>query len=117
HLWLPAMAIGLATLFAGLVWLVQTRSPDDAGLQLTPLAVALSFIATAIALRGEAGWIALGWAVEGTTLWWVGLRLRIRPLRLMALALLGGAIWRILFVETPASWNREDFWLLLNAYA
>ena len=117
RLWLPALALALGAFLAGLVYWVQKRSPDDAALQLVPLAVAASMIAVAIGLRAEAGWIALGWAVEGAALWWVGLRLRVVPIRMFAAAFLVLAAGRFFFVETPDIWRRELYYPLFNAYA
>ena len=45
-------------------------------------------IAVAVGLRAQSPWIALGWAVEGAALWWVGLRLRVVPIRAFAAAFL-----------------------------
>lgn len=117
RLWLPPLALGLGALLAGLVSLVQFRSPDDAPLQLVPLAISTSLVAVAVALRAEAPWIALGWAVEGTALWWVGLRLRVVPIRVFAAAFLLLACGRFLFVNTPDVWNRALTYPALNDYA
>ena len=75
RLWLPVAAIGLAVVYAALGWFIQHRLPEDAWLQLSAAAAGFSFIAVAVALRGEAAWISLGWAVEGAALWWFGLRI------------------------------------------
>ena len=117
RLWLPALALALGAVLAALVYWVQKRSPDDAGLQLVPLAVAASTIAIAVGLRAEAGWIALGWAVEGAALWWVGLRLRVVPIRMFAAAFLVLAAGRFLLIETPDIWSMELYYPLFNAYA
>lgn len=117
RLWLPALALALGSVLAALVYWVQRRSPDDAALQLVPLAVAASMIAVAVGLRAEAGWIALGWAVEGAALWWVGLRLRVVPIRMFAAAFLVLAAGRFFVIETPDIWRRELYYPLFNAYA
>ena len=117
RLWLPPLALGLGALLAGLVYLVQVRSPEDAPLQLVPLAISASLIAVAVGLRAEAPWIALGWAVEGATLWWVGLRLRVVPIRVFAAAFLLLAAGRFFFVNTPDIWDRELFYPVVNNYA
>jgi uncharacterized membrane protein len=117
RLWLPALALSLGAVLAALVYAVQRRSPGDAPLQLVPLAVAASLIAAAVGLRAEAGWVAMGWAVEGAALWWVGLRLRVVPIRAFAAAFLVLAAGRFFFVDTPDAWRREIFYPLFNDYA
>jgi uncharacterized membrane protein len=115
-LWMPAVAIGLAVVYSALAGLVEWRLPEDTWLQLAAVATGLSFIAASIALRGEAGWISLGWAVEGAALWWFGLRIRGEPLRWLGAALLALAVGRLVFVNTPWS-GRGPFVPIFNTYA
>jgi uncharacterized membrane protein len=116
HLWLPVDAITLALVYASLTALVQRCLPEDRWFPLVGIAVAMSFIAGAIALRGEAAWISLGWAVQGAALCWFGLRIRAEPLRWLGGALLVLAVGRLVLVDTP--WHgREDFVPIFNRYA
>jgi uncharacterized membrane protein len=116
RLWLPVAAIGLALVYLDLTLMVQRILPEDRWLQFVGIAVALSFVASAIALRGEAAWISLGWAVEGAILWWFAQRIRAEPLRWLGAALLVLGAGRLVLVDTP--WmGRTDFVPVFNRYA
>jgi len=75
----------------------------------------LGLVATAIPLEAEAQWVALGWAVMGSALWWFGLRVERGALRGMGAALGLLAVGRLIF-DTPYG-PRPPFWLLLNGFA
>lgn len=113
---LSALAVGLAIVYAVLTTYVRSRSPDDAWLQLTSVAISLAFLATAIGLRANAGWVALGWAIEGLALWWFGLRVRSLPLRLLGGVLLLLSLSRYLMHDAP--WQARHLeWPVLNSDA
>jgi uncharacterized membrane protein len=98
---LAALAIGLAILHTALTAWAQTRSPDDSWLRLVLVAIGLAFLATAIGLRAHAGWVALGWAIEGLALWWFALRVRARPVQVLGAALLVMGLVRYLAADAP----------------
>src|SRR5262249_23018479 len=81
HVWMGALAIGMATLYAALSGWLLRRRPDDPGQTLVAAAISMAFIAWAIPLQAEAAWIPVGWAVQGLALWWFGLRTRTPILR------------------------------------
>jgi uncharacterized membrane protein len=91
----------MATVYAVLARSILTSRPQYTRLMLTSLAVAIGFIALAIAIQAEACWVALGWAVMGTALWWFGLRVAAPPLRLMAAVLGAMAVTRLLAFDIP----------------
>ena len=92
RVWLGSAAVGMATVYAALARSMLTSRPAYTRLLLTSLAVAIGFIALAIPIQAEACWVALGWAVMGTALWWFGLRISAPPLRALAAGLGGLAV-------------------------
>jgi len=132
--WLPTFAVAAAIAYAVQSRVVQLREPADAPLQLALVAVGFSFLAVAFALRLEAGWIGVAWAVQGLGLWWYGLRVRYGPIRALGSALLLLAVVQVLFGGlwaspypayhepdplSPAGWlhQGEFLWPVFNRYA
>ncbi len=121
--WLPHLAVGAAILYALQSRVVQLREPIDAWLQLTLVAVGFSFLAVAFALRLDAPWAAVAWAVQGLGLWWYGLRVRSQSMRWLAAVLLFLAVFSVLANRNEpafAVWRGGpiDFFLpLINQYA
>ena len=101
RVWLGSAAVGMATVYATLARSMLTSRPAYTRLLLTSLAVAIGFIALAIPIQAEACWVALGWAVMGTALWWFGLRISAPPLRALAAVLGGLAVVRLLIFDIP----------------
>ncbi len=114
--WTGAMALLLAVVFAATGWLVNQRHAMDTPQVLTLVAIALSLGALVFPLQLKGMWIALGWAMSGTLLWWFGLRVQIQPLRLLGGVLLGLAIGRFLLIDGFAH-RQELFIPLLNVQA
>jgi uncharacterized membrane protein len=114
--WLGAVALGVAVVYGALSGLVRAGRSEDGQLVQGLAAIALAFIAVAIALEGQGGWIALGWAVEGTALYLLGSRARNGALRVMGTGLLAMGVSRFLLVNTP--WDgRELFVPFFNSFA
>jgi uncharacterized membrane protein len=116
RVWLGSLALGLAVVHALLAWLVSSRNPEDERQLFVLVAVALGLIAVAFAWQADVAWIAVGWAVEGTALWWFGLKVRMVPLRVLGGVFLLLAVGRLLFVDTPLA-HRTPFVPLFNSYA
>ena len=111
-----ALAVGLAITYTGLTAYTLGRSPEDSWLHLVSVAVGLAFLAVAIAFRASAGWVALGWAIEGLALWWFGLRVRSLPLRILGGVLLLLSLFRYLIHDAP--WQARYLeWPILNSDA
>ena len=70
-------------------------------LQLTGAAVVFLTVAAALELSGE--WVSVAWAAEGAVLVWLGIVTASLPNRLMGLAVLAAAVFRILIVETGSA--------------
>ena len=79
--WMGTLAVAMAVLYAEMARPMLVAHRDDQRLFLTTLAIAAGFIAAAWPIQAHASWIALGWAAEGSLLWWFGLRVRQAPLR------------------------------------
>ncbi|HWB00005.1 MAG TPA: DUF2339 domain-containing protein [Pirellulales bacterium] len=112
--WMGALSIGAATLYTAIAQQSWSAKGRDRRLVLAAAATALAFLAVAIALEAKAPWTPLGWAAEASALWWFGLRVRIRPLRLLAVAFALIAIWSIVQINFDHEVRPR---LLLNRYA
>jgi uncharacterized membrane protein len=115
HAWLAPLAVGMAIVYTALAWWLLNWKRADQRLVLVVVAIGMGFVAIALGLRGEAGWVALGWAVQGVALSIFGMRIRSVPLRGMGAVFLTLAVGRLVFVDTP--WGgREPFVFLFNSY-
>ncbi len=115
HLWMGTLAIGMATLYAALAWLILRKRPDDERQLVTVLAMATAYVALAIPLQAQAAWIPVGWAVLGALLWWFGLRVEKPALRVGGFLLLVIATGRLVFLDTPYA-DRAPFVPFFNRY-
>jgi uncharacterized membrane protein len=115
HVWMGALALALAAVFAGLGWVIQSRRPEDQRQLLVVVGTALAFVAAAIPLQADAAWIPVGWAIEGLALWWFGHRIGAEALRSLGGVLLFLAFLRLVFVDAPYG-GREPFVPLFNRF-
>ena len=81
---------GLAAAFAGLAWLAMIATPRDPVLRRSLSGMAVAATTVAIPLQFHHFAIALGWAVEGLALSWVGMRARRVLVRNTGTLILGG---------------------------
>lgn len=114
--WLGSAAIGLAVVYAVLARLLLACRPRDARPLLAAIAVSAGFIALAFPLEAEASWIAFGWAAEAAMLWWFGQRVGAPALRLLAAALAGAALVRVVGFDLPGP-TTELFVPVFNQFA
>jgi uncharacterized membrane protein len=116
-LWMGTFAVGLAIVFALLASLVNRFRAADEPLLLVLIALAMALLAAVFPLQCDAAWIAVGWAVQGLTLWWFGLRVRARLLYGFGAAFLVLALGRLLLVDTVAQPPHVDpFIPIFNRY-
>jgi uncharacterized membrane protein len=97
HVWTGAFVLGVATVYAALGLLLSARNPADRRHLLVTVAATLGLVAMVFPIQLRAAWIGLGWAVEGTLLWWFGLRVRNVPLRAFGAVLVAMAAYRALY--------------------
>jgi uncharacterized membrane protein len=114
--WMGTLAVTWATVYAILARLVLATRPEDDGLFVASLAVAVSFGALAFPIQADAAWITLGWAAEAAALWWFGARLGSPTLRILAGALAVVAVGRLIAIDSAAG-PREPFVPIVNRYA
>src|SRR5262249_46281302 len=95
-------------------WLVQKTRPDDTRLLLVLVATAMAFVAAVFPLELDAAWAPVGWAVQGLSLWWFGLRVGVLELRAIALAAFALAVVRVLAISPVP--HEQLFAPVLNRY-
>ena len=116
HIWMGALALGMAILYTGRTWQGLRFASADERHNFVSLAVGLAFLAMVFPLQAHAAWIGVGWAALGLALWWFGLRIHTNFLRIFGTVLLFMAVTRLFFVDTP--WNgRLPFTPIFNRYA
>lgn len=115
HAWLGSTAVAMAVIYTAVARCILAWRPRETRQLLTAMAIAVSFVAMAFAIEGEAAWVALGWMAEATLLWWFGNRVQAPVLRAMAGVLAGMAVLRV-FADTPWT-TRDPFLPIFNTYA
>ncbi len=115
HDWMGVFAIVMALLYAGAAKILLMRSVGTRREVLPLIAVALAFVSIAIPIQLRSNWITIGWAVEGVAILWAGLEIRSSRLRAHALTLLGLALGKLLFWDTPYAF-RPLFIPIFNRY-
>jgi uncharacterized membrane protein len=101
HLWMGALAVGVALVCAAGAAFVARWRADDSLQRLFWVATALALLAAAVPLQVgamEIGivWVAPCWAAMGLAFWWFGLRVQSRPYRIFGAILLVGAVLRVM---------------------
>ncbi|WP_396269664.1 DUF2339 domain-containing protein [Ideonella sp.] len=106
---LAAVGFGLFHLLLARLALAQ-RQPGLMLLAEAYVIVAVLFGTLAIPLGLEGRWTGAAWAVEAAGMFWLGLRQQRPYARVFALAVLGGATWKLLG-EMSLSLNPNAPWL------
>ncbi len=114
HDWMAVLAVGMAMLYAGGAKLLLARSATSKSELLLMIGIALTFVTIAIPIQLKTNWITIAWAVEGLAILWAGLQTRSRPLRSIANFLIGLALAKLVFWDTPLP--RQIFTPILNKY-
>lgn len=114
--WIGTVALLAAAAYALAGKLILAWRPNDHRLLLTSLAVSVGFVAWAIPVQADARWIALGWAMMAMALWFFGLRISSRVLRLMSATLACLAVGRIVLFDLPL-YVRDPFIPIFNRTA
>ena len=101
EIWFGLITLGLS-LFYGLVgYAAIRRSEAPPQVALYSVATALIFLTVAVPLQLSGSWITVAWAAEGAVLVWVGFFLRSWRTRAFGFGVLGIAVARLLFFDTP----------------
>ncbi len=112
--WMGSLAMVMAVIyvaFAQWSWRARNRDPR---LVLAAITTAVAFIAITAALEADMPWIGLAWAAEASVLWWFGLRVAAKPLRVMAAILSVMALIYVVYINAEYDSRPQ---LLLNRYA
>ncbi len=80
------------------------------------LAVSIGFVAWTFPIQADANWVALGWAAMGLSLWYFGMRIASGELRILAAAMTGLAVGRVLAFDLPL-YIRDPFIPIFNTTA
>ncbi|MBX3421620.1 MAG: DUF2339 domain-containing protein [Pirellulaceae bacterium] len=115
-LWIGTIALIFATIYALVARLVLAWRPTDHRLVMTALAISIGFIAWTIPVQADARWIALGWTMMAVALWLFGLRTSSSLLKIMATALAGLALVRLIGFDL-AVYVRNPFIPIFNREA
>lgn len=103
QIWFGLITLGLS-LFYGLVgYAAIRRSGAPPEVALYSVATALLFLTVAIPLQLSGSWITVAWAAEGAVLIWLGFVLQSWQTRAFAFGVLGVAVGRLLFFDTPVA--------------
>lgn len=119
--WQSALAMLFAGVYAVTARVLIAHPERSRRMLLVAVGISSGFIALAFPLEASASWVALGWSVQAAVLWWFGIRVEQRPLRLFAAALAIVAAGRIAFFDIPrlalAGFGREPYVPVANLMA
>lgn len=106
--YLGLISIVFALLYLLLAYYSLSRNREDKYLTYSLTGVCAAFVALAIALQLEAGWITIAWTMQFIAMLWIGLHLRQYGTRVYALIVGLLAVLRLWFVDIIQSSNDYD---------
>jgi len=115
HEWMGALALVLALVYAAAARAELALRPSDRRILAVIVGTALTFVTLAIPVQLRANWITMAWGAEAAALLWASFAASARPVRLLAAIVMGMALGRWLFVDTPWEY-RAVFTPVFNRY-
>ncbi|PZC51115.1 MAG: putative membrane protein/Uncharacterized membrane protein [Chloroflexi bacterium] len=110
--WFGLITLALSA-FYGVFGFVSLRRPGvSPRVALFSIAIGLIFLTVAIPMQFTGTWITVALAAYGTVLIWIGFVIGNSKARAFAFAVLGFAVFRLVFLDTPI--DASTFQLILN---
>jgi hypothetical protein len=100
HEWMGVFAVGMALLYAGAAKLLLDRVAATRSESLALIGTALTFVTIAMPIQLQQNWITIAWSVEALLMLWAGLEISSLRLRVLAYAIFGLALFRLVFWDS-----------------
>lgn len=93
HAYLGGFAVLMSVFYGVLGYFTYSRDREDRLLVLTFAGLASLFLVLAVPIQFDQQWVTMAWAMEGTILTWIGLRVKDRTSLYAAMCVFGIAVF------------------------